>query len=241
MYVFMSCLLHEKISQKKQTAYNDKLKMLRYKYFSCYLLPLFITVCCVFEFSSSSPVKSRKLFSGYEPQKHNPEWIYWLFPILSIGLFAFYIYVVGKNTAKVVHDREMLRSLRDSPLQVTPPKKPSEDTKQGENGTDLVFFVDEVEAFQLDDLFGAEADLQNQTPCSSLYKVTLHNNVVYVVKRLKKLQVSLEEFGGTIRKIGNMKHPNILPLVAYSSTQEEKLMIYQYQRNGSLLNLLDGM
>jgi uncharacterized membrane-anchored protein len=65
-------------------------------------------------------------------------------------------------------------------------------------------------------------------------------NIVYAVKRLKKLQVSFEEFGQTMRQIGNLKHPNILPLVGYNSTDEEKLLIYKYQSSGSLLNLLEG-
>ncbi|KAJ6292820.1 hypothetical protein OIU78_024907 [Salix suchowensis] len=56
---------------------------------------------------------------------------------------------------------------------------------------------------------------------SSLYKVKL-GNIVYVVKRLKKLQVSVEEFGQKLRQIGNLKHPNILPQVGYiNSTDEE--------------------
>ena len=74
---------------------------------------------------------------------------------------------------------------------------------------------------------------------SSLYKVKL-GNILYAVKRLKKLQVSFEEFGQTMTQIGNLKHPNILPLVGYNSTDEEKLLTYKYQSSGSLLNLLEG-
>ncbi|BAT80636.1 hypothetical protein VIGAN_03023000 [Vigna angularis var. angularis] len=90
----------------------------------------------------------------------------------------------------------------------------------------------------MEDLLRANADLRNEGFCSSLYKVKLENNDHYAVKRLKNLQVSLEEFGETLRKISNLKHQNILPLVGYRSTSEEKFVIYKYQNNGSLLNLL---
>ena len=116
---------------------------------------------------------------------------------------------------------------------------PQEDLKPKERCSELVFFVEERERFRLDELFEATADLHSQTPSSSLYKVKL-GNIVYAVKRLKKLQVSVEEFGQKLRQIGNLKHPNILPLVGYNSTDEEKLIIYKYQSSGSLLHLLEG-
>ncbi|KAL1347646.1 hypothetical protein HN51_023700 [Arachis hypogaea] len=108
----------------------------------------------------------------------------------------------------------------------------------------LVFFVEKEERFTMEELLRAAADLRSESFCSSLYKVKLNNvenNVqYYAVKRLKNVQVSCEdEFGETLRKISKLKHPNILPLVGYRSTSEEKLVIYKYQTNGSLLNLLN--
>ncbi|KAK2431855.1 phytosulfokine receptor [Trifolium repens] len=62
----------------------------------------------------------------------------------------------------------------------------------------------------------------------------------YSLCRLQKLKVvSCDEFGETLRKISKVKHQNILPVVGYRSTNEEKLIIYKYQSNGSLLNLLN--
>jgi hypothetical protein len=126
-----------------------------------------------------------------------------------------------------------------SSSQNTTPKA-KEEVKAVERRSELVFFVEEQERFKLEDLLEATADLQNQTICSTLYKVILKNSSLFAVKRLKKLQVSFEEFGQTMIQIGNLRHPNILPLVGYHSTNEEKLFIYNYQSNGSLLNLLEG-
>ncbi|XP_045828921.1 probable inactive receptor kinase At5g53320 [Trifolium pratense] len=107
------------------------------------------------------------------------------------------------------------------------------------NNSELVFFVEDHERFKLEDLLRAKADLRSENFWSSLFKVKLENNVEYAVKRLKNLKVSCDEFGETLRKISKVKHQNILPLVGYRSTDEEKLIIYKYQSNGSLLNLLN--
>ncbi|XP_021815820.1 probable inactive receptor kinase At5g53320 [Prunus avium] len=159
--------------------------------------------------------------------------------VVGIGFFLLFTYFAGRKAAKLAADREILKSLRDSPDKMPLPKI-QEEEKPVENRSELVFFVEEHESFKLDDLLEATADLRNQTFCSSLYKVILKNNALYAVKRLKKLQVPFEEFGQTMRQIGNLKHPNILPLVGYNSSNEEKLLIYKFQTNGSLLNLLES-
>ncbi|XP_048235629.1 probable inactive receptor kinase At5g53320 [Ricinus communis] len=187
------------------------------------------------EESSQPPTSS-------EPKK---EWYKQLIDLLPfiigiafIILFFLVVYSVTAKVTKVAKEKELLKSLARSP-QNNPPPVPKEEVKPDEGRTELVFFVEEQETFKMDDLFEATADLQSHTLYSSLYKVMLKNNGVYAVKRLKKLQVSLEEFGQTMRQIGSLKHPNILPLVGYNSTNEEKLIIYKYQSNGSLLNLIE--
>ncbi|XP_016648272.1 PREDICTED: probable inactive receptor kinase At4g23740 [Prunus mume] len=159
--------------------------------------------------------------------------------IVGIGFFLLFTYFAGRKAAKLAADREIMKSLRDSPHKMPLPTI-QEEEKPEENRSELVFFVEEHESFKLEDLLEATADLRNQTFRSSLYKVILKNNALYAVKRLKKLQVPFEEFGQTMRQIGNLKHPNILPLVGYNSSNEEKLLIYKFQTNGSLLNLLES-
>ncbi|VVA33579.1 PREDICTED: probable [Prunus dulcis] len=159
--------------------------------------------------------------------------------VVGIGFFLLFTYFAGRKAAKLAADREIMKSLRDSPHKMPLPKI-QEEEKPLENCSELVFFVEEHESFKLEDLLEATADLRNQTFRSSLYKVILKNNALYAVKRLKKLQVPFEEFGQTMRQIGNLKHPNILPLIGYNSSNEEKLLIYKFQTNGSLLNLLES-
>ncbi|KAE8733550.1 RNA-binding family protein isoform 1 [Hibiscus syriacus] len=149
-----------------------------------------------------------------------------------------YDYFEKPRANKIAKEKETLKVLKESPLKL-PPIDAEQEVKQEDNRQqDLVFFVEDRESFKLDDLLEASADLRSQSICSSLYKVILKNNVTYDVKRLKKLQVSLEDFSQTMRRIGNLKHRNILPLIGYSCTNEEKLIFYKYQSSGSLLNLL---
>lgn len=112
--------------------------------------------------------------------------------------------------------------------------------KAAERRSELVFFVEE-ERFGLEELLEGVADLRSQGFWSSLYVVRLNNGAVYGVKRLRKLNVSFEEFGRVMRRVGNLRHPNLLPLVSYNNTLDEKLLIYRFQRNGSLLDLFQGM
>lgn len=185
--------------------------------------------------SKDTPSESPKSSTEHS----NKRWINLGILVIGIGFILFCTYLVRKriNSAK---EREILKGLQDSPPPKTPPPKAKEEVKPVERQSELVFFVEEQERFKLEDLLEATADLQNQTLCSTLYKVILKNSALFAVKRLKKLQVSFEEFGQTMIQIGNLKHPNVLPLVGYHSTNEEKLFIYKYQSNGSLLNLLEG-
>lgn len=169
------------------------------------------------------------------------KWTKWIPWIIGIGLFLLFIYFVGKRAAKFSKETEALKLtvLQDSSGK-TPVAKARENVKQEDREPELVLFVEEHESFKLEELLEATADLRSQTLCGSLFKISLKNNGLYAVKSLKKVKVSFEEFAETIRQIGNLKHPNILPLVGYTSTNEEKLLIYKYQGSGSLLNLLES-
>ncbi|GMI85229.1 REDUCED IN LATERAL GROWTH1 [Hibiscus trionum] len=173
-------------------------------------------------------------------EKNSTSLLVTLLPLFfSFGFLFVFIYCMSKKADKIAKEKEVLKVLKESPLKLTPIDAEQE-VKQEDRQQDLVFFVEDRESFKLDDLLDASADLRSQGICSSLYMVILKNNATYAVKRLKKLQVSLEDFSQTMRRIGNLKHLNILPLVGYSCTNDEKLLFYKYQSNGSLLNLLQG-
>lgn len=67
----------------------------------------------------------------------------------------------------------------------------------------------------------------------SLYKIIL------AVKRIIDWEIS-EEFEERMNKISQVKHQNILQTVGFYCSDQEKLLIYEYQQNGSLSQLLHG-
>ncbi|CAM8955784.1 unnamed protein product [Rhodiola kirilowii] len=189
---------------------------------------------------SEAPRPSKAPPMGVD-NNHNLTVLACLIPVVGIGLFILLTYVMGRKSETLAKEKEILKALgHESPTSkiieevVKPVNRPSA-------ASELVFFVEEDERFKLEDLLESAADLQSQTLCSSLYKVMIQkNSIVYAVKRLKKLQVSSDEFGEMMNKVGALHHPNVLPLVGYNSTNDEKLLIYKYQMNGSLLNLLEN-
>ncbi|KAF2285688.1 hypothetical protein GH714_007141 [Hevea brasiliensis] len=129
--------------------------------------------------------------------------------ICFVILFFVVVYFVTMNVSKVAKEKEILKSLANSPQNSPPAVLKEEIIKPEEERSELVFFVEEQETFKLDDLFEATANLQSQTLHSSLYEVILKNSSVYAVKRLKKLQTTLwarrcfhGNFGKTVEKSG---------------------------------------
>ncbi|GAV61424.1 Pkinase domain-containing protein/LRR_1 domain-containing protein, partial [Cephalotus follicularis] len=75
----------------------------------------------------------------------------------------------------------------------------------------------------------------------SSYKAMMANGVAVVVKRMREMNaLGRDAFDAEIRRLGMLKHSNILPLLAYHYRKEEKLLIYEYIPKGSLLYLLHG-
>lgn len=168
------------------------------------------------------------------------QWLIWIVLFLGLGIFVLIAYVLGMKAAKSSEEKATLKSLQDSPGKTPLTKTPEEAKPENQSLSELVFFVEEEEKFKLEELLEATADLRSHSYCSTLYTVALKNNAIYAVKRLKKIQIPFMEFGQIMRQIGEVKHDNILPLVAYNSTPDEKLLIYKYQNKGSLLNLIEG-
>lgn len=104
----------------------------------------------------------------------------------------------------------------------------------------LVFFENVGQAFDLEDLLKASAEVLGKGTFGTAYKATLENGIAVVVKRLKEVTVSEKEFIERIEEIGRMVHANLVPLRAYYYSREERLLVYDYMPLGSLSALLHG-
>ena len=97
------------------------------------------------------------------------------------------------------------------------------------------------ELFDLQDLLRAAAEILGSGCHSSSYKADLLSGPTVVVKRFKHMNnVGREEFREHMRRLGKLKHPNLLPLLAYYYKRDEKLFITDFVPNGSLAVRLHG-
>ncbi|OMO86995.1 hypothetical protein CCACVL1_09338 [Corchorus capsularis] len=111
--------------------------------------------------------------------------------------------------------------------------------KQGKGN--LIFMGGEGAGFDMNDLLRASAEGLGKGLFGSSYKATLEGRAAVVVKRLRDLKpLSKEDFTRLLQIIADQKHPNLLPLVAYYYSKDEKLLVYKYAKHGNLFHRLHG-
>lgn len=111
----------------------------------------------------------------------------------------------------------------------------------GKGVGELVLMSDEKGSFGLPDLMKAAAEVLGNGAFGSTYKAVMANGVAVVVKRTRELNaLGKDGFDAEMKRIGKLKHWNILTPLAYHYRKDEKLVISEYVPRGSLLYLLHG-
>ncbi|EPS68284.1 receptor-like protein kinase 3 [Genlisea aurea] len=114
-------------------------------------------------------------------------------------------------------------------------------SQHGRSSNDLVVINEDKGFFGLQDLMKAAAEVLGNGGLGSSYKAVMANGVAVVVKRMRDMnKLNKEAFETEIRKLGKIKHRNILPPLAFHFRKEEKLLVTEYIPRGSLLFLLHG-
>lgn len=93
---------------------------------------------------------------------------------------------------------------------------------------------------RFEDLLRSPAELIGRGRRGTLYKVILENGSILAVKRIKDWDISRADFKKRMQWIDDAKHPNVTPLIAFYCSRQEKLLVYEFQQNGSLFKLLHG-
>lgn len=107
---------------------------------------------------------------------------------------------------------------------------------------DLSMINDEKDPFGLADLMKAAAEVLGNGGLGSSYKAAMANGLTVVVKRIREMNImGRDAFDAEMRRLGGIKHPNILTPLAYHFRRDEKLVVSEYMPKGSLLFLLHGM
>ncbi|KAM0055546.1 putative protein kinase RLK-Pelle-LRR-III family [Helianthus debilis subsp. tardiflorus] len=106
----------------------------------------------------------------------------------------------------------------------------------------IVLTSPEVNGLKFEELLKAPAELLGRGKHGSVYKVNCEEQrMTLAVKRIKDWSLPSNDFKLRMKRLNNVKHPNVLPVVAFYCSRQEKLLVYEYQPNGSLLKLLHGM
>ncbi|KAL5559076.1 hypothetical protein UlMin_035287 [Ulmus minor] len=107
----------------------------------------------------------------------------------------------------------------------------------------LAFCAGEEQLYSLEQLMRASAELLGRGTIGTTYKAVLDNRLIVCVKRLdagKLVGTSREVFEQHMEAVGGLRHPKLVPLRAYFQAKEERLLVYDYQPNGSLFSLIHG-
>ncbi|KAI4328332.1 hypothetical protein L6164_020692 [Bauhinia variegata] len=72
------------------------------------------------------------------------------------------------------------------------------------------------------------------------YKAVLRDGSALAVKRLTACKFSEKQFRSEMNRLGQLRHPNLVPLLGFCMVEEEKLLVYKHMFNGTLYSQLHG-
>lgn len=106
---------------------------------------------------------------------------------------------------------------------------------------DLEFFNKQKPVFDLDELLRASAEVLGKGTLGTTYKATLESGLVVAVKRVKDMNsVTKKEFVQQMQLLGSLRHQNIIEMISFYYSKDEKLVIHEFVQDGSLFDLLHG-
>ncbi|KAF3795269.1 putative inactive receptor kinase [Nymphaea thermarum] len=106
-----------------------------------------------------------------------------------------------------------------------------------------LFFLDSSLIFTVDELSRAPAEVLGRSSHGTSYKATLDGGHVLTVKWLREgLVKRKKDFAKEAKKLGTVRHPNIVPIRGYywGPKEHEKLIVSDYMNAASLAELLYG-
>ncbi|KAF3438420.1 hypothetical protein FNV43_RR21182 [Rhamnella rubrinervis] len=152
-----------------------------------------------------------------------------LVPLLVI-LFSFCYY-------RKLHSRQKTSQQNQAEIEIGGPES-IEDIQRNQN--QLEFFEEQMSGgFDLDDLLRASAQMLGKGKLGTTYKAILESGTTVAVKRLKNMNgLSKKEFIQQMQLLGRMRHENLVQIISFYYSKEEKLIISEFVPNGSLFELL---
>ncbi|GKU97041.1 hypothetical protein SLEP1_g10222 [Rubroshorea leprosula] len=76
------------------------------------------------------------------------------------------------------------------------------------------------------------------TRTGTTYKAMLPDGSALAIKRLNSCILGEKQFRLEMNRLGQLRHPNLAPLLGFCLVEDEKLLVYKNMRNGTLYSLL---
>ncbi|KAK4781788.1 hypothetical protein SAY86_015890 [Trapa natans] len=70
------------------------------------------------------------------------------------------------------------------------------------------------------------------------YKAMLSDGSTLATKRLSTCRLGEKQFRVEMNRLGQLRHPNLTPLLGFCLVEDEKLLVYKHMSNGTLYSLL---
>ncbi|XVF60433.1 hypothetical protein PTKIN_Ptkin08bG0045600 [Pterospermum kingtungense] len=111
--------------------------------------------------------------------------------------------------------------------------------------TQVSLFQKPLVKVKLADLMAAtnNFDAENiiiSTRTGTTYKAVLPDGSALAIKRLTTCKLGEKQFRWEMNRLGQLRHPNLAPLLGFCVVEEEKLLVYKHMSNGTLYSLLHG-
>ncbi|KAF9624695.1 hypothetical protein IFM89_012988 [Coptis chinensis] len=78
------------------------------------------------------------------------------------------------------------------------------------------------------------------TRTGSSYRAILRDGSALAIKRLQTCKLTEKQFRAEMISLGQLRHPNLVPLLGFCALENEKLVVYKDMPSGSLYSMLYG-
>ncbi|KAH6763481.1 Leucine-rich repeat protein kinase family protein [Perilla frutescens var. hirtella] len=111
--------------------------------------------------------------------------------------------------------------------------------------TQVMLFQKPLVKVKLADLLASTNDFSSENVIVSsrtgtTYKAVLPDGSALAIKRLSSCKIGEKQFRMEMNKLGQLRHPNLVPLLGFCLVEEEKLLVYKHLSNGTLGSMLVG-
>lgn len=107
----------------------------------------------------------------------------------------------------------------------------------------VVLFQKPIVKIKLLDLLQAtdnfnDSKVMVSTKTGVSYVAVLSDGSALAVKRLSGCKLTEKQFRSELNRLGQLRHPNVVPLLGFCLVDEEKLLVYKHMSNGTLYSRL---